>query len=211
LSFAFAASFACKGEVSEDLAKLGVPYLLSNPAGGNGTACTTCKIYEATNSLAGYSMNLGGISGADAVCNSDADKPSGGGTYKAFMVDGVNRIASVTANAGDGQVDWVLHANTTYYRADGTTVIGSTGSTSLFNFPLSIAANPFNIVSTGYFTGMNAANDWTSSADNCSAWASNSAGVNGTVSDGSSHAGILTAGSVTVACNNLSTIICVEQ
>ena len=53
--------------------------------------------------------NLGGIAGADAVCNSDAAKPSiTPNIYKAMIVDGTTRKASTTTNAGDGQIDWVL-------------------------------------------------------------------------------------------------------
>ncbi|GBF44125.1 hypothetical protein LPTSP2_34280 [Leptospira ellinghausenii] len=39
-----------------------------------------------------------GISGLDSQCNSDENKPSGSGTYKAMVADGTNRIACTSAN-----------------------------------------------------------------------------------------------------------------
>jgi hypothetical protein len=51
-----------------------------------------------TNAAAAFT---GGSAGLNARYRSDADKPSGGGTCKAGMADGANRIARTTAN-GDG-------------------------------------------------------------------------------------------------------------
>ncbi|HUJ16655.1 MAG TPA: LamG domain-containing protein, partial [Nitrospirota bacterium] len=48
-----------------------------------------------------------GIGAADALCLKDGNYP-GAGVYKAFLVDAANRVASVSANAGDGQIGWVL-------------------------------------------------------------------------------------------------------
>ncbi len=52
------------------------------------------------------------VAKADAFCNSDPAKPSAA-TYKALLVDGVNRDAKTLVN-------WVLQPNTAYYRAHGT-------------------------------------------------------------------------------------------
>jgi len=117
-----------------------------------------------------YDGNLGGIAGADTKCMADANYP-GTGTYKAMLVDGFNRIASVTANTGDGQVDWVLNSNSDYYLADGTTKILTTDSNGLFSF--GNLDNTFNGLGYGggpAWTGLN--QDWTSSANNCVSWAS---------------------------------------
>ncbi|HLD45750.1 MAG TPA: DUF1554 domain-containing protein, partial [bacterium] len=57
-----------------------------------------------------YNGNLGGVAGADALCEADANKPATG-TYKALIVDGVARVACTTANCGGGageNIDWVL-------------------------------------------------------------------------------------------------------
>ena len=123
-------------------------------SGGGSTGPTGPKIIFLTG-LTGVG-NFGGISQADTFCQTDATGFHGlpGGTYKAIIV-GDTRTASVTANAGDGQVDWVLYPNLDYTRIDGT-AIGTTGSNSLFTFPLT---NAFDASSTDYWSGMNA--DWT--------------------------------------------------
>lgn len=86
----------------------------------------------------GHNANFGGIAQADAYCNLDSNKPekllSLGADYKAMLV-GDTRRASVSPNAGDGQIDWVLQPLQEYKRADET-VIGTTNSAGLFTFPL---------------------------------------------------------------------------
>lgn len=159
------------------------------------------KIFITTSTTNG---NIGGISGADTKCSNDASKPSGGGTYKAFLVDGTNRKASNTANAGDGQVDWVLQANTTYYRADGTTVIGTTNSVKLFTFPLTSS------ISTGliqYFTGLNT--DWTTS-NHCNNWSQNT-GQGSTVAGTTLTNNTILTTSPTGNCALTLNLVCVEQ
>ena len=69
-----------------------------------------------------YRGDLGGFSGADAKCNSDSNKPSGGGTYKAIL--------------GGNPGNPALKPNQIYLRADGVTVIGTTNSSAVFNTPL---------------------------------------------------------------------------
>lgn len=84
--------------------------------------------------------SLGSVSGADAICMSDSLRPSGPSTYKALLVDETGcaglpcRRASVTADIGDGQIDWVLKPNTIYYRADGSGDIMATNANGLFIF-----------------------------------------------------------------------------
>jgi Protein of unknown function (DUF1554) len=110
--------------------------------------------------------NFGGVAGADAHCNASPPKA---GTYKALLVDGSTRVACTSAScATDGVaegVDWVLAANTTYVRADGTTVIGTTSAAAIFEFPLtaSIGTGAFS-----YWTGLSS--DWTTSEDTCNGW-----------------------------------------
>ena len=116
--------------------------------------------------------NFGGISGADAQCNTS---PPTVGSYKALLVDGTTRVACTsaqcaTSGAAEG-VDWVLAPNTKYVRADGTTVIGTTSAAAIFAFPLtaSIGTNGYS-----YWTGLNA--DWTTSSDSCSGWTQTTSG-----------------------------------
>ncbi|MBM9590961.1 DUF1554 domain-containing protein [Leptospira sp. 201903075] len=83
---------------------------------------------------------IGSIAGADTICNNDTGKPIGGSTYKALLVDETGcagipcRRASITANIGDGQIDWVLKPNTNYVRSDGVTPIMTTNVNGLFIF-----------------------------------------------------------------------------
>ncbi|EKO07525.1 PF07588 domain protein [Leptospira interrogans serovar Pyrogenes str. L0374] len=58
---------------------------------------------------------LGGIYGADEWCMRKVPADLKGSpyySYKALLADGINRRASVTGNAGDGQINWVLQAST---------------------------------------------------------------------------------------------------
>jgi hypothetical protein len=67
----------------------------------------------------------------------DTIKPTG--TYKALLVDETGcstgttpcRRASTTANAGDGQIDWVLKASMGYVRASDGITIGTTDASGL--------------------------------------------------------------------------------
>ena len=75
--------------------------------------CAECKTFVMAGTTDGNLLANGrninnsvttGPNGADALCMDDFDYP-GTGVYKALIVDGVNRIASVSPNTGDGQVD----------------------------------------------------------------------------------------------------------
>ncbi|TGL12883.1 hypothetical protein [Leptospira meyeri] len=54
--------------------------------GGSSNVTTCCRIFI---TMATYNGNLGGVSGADAR------KPADGSTYKAFLVDGINRAITI--------------------------------------------------------------------------------------------------------------------
>lgn len=64
------------------------------------------------------------IEKADSFCNNDVNRPNGS-FYKALIVDGVNRDAVK-------RVDWVLQANTTYYRPYANVEIGTTTDKAIF-------------------------------------------------------------------------------
>lgn len=149
--------------------------------------------------------NLGGISGADSFCNSDANKPVNTGSYKAFIVLPGFRVASVTANAGDGQIDWVLRANQLYIRPDGT-VIMTSNSVSLFTaFPL---VNSVYTVGDAIWTGFTSGSDWTA-AGGCTGWTVT--GGNGPYSVGNvvTFESLLFGGSI--VCTNNNRLYCVQQ
>ncbi|MCB1158746.1 MAG: DUF1554 domain-containing protein [Leptospiraceae bacterium] len=126
-------------------------------------------------SNASYNGNLGGVSGADAKCNSDSAKPSNiPNTYKALLVDGVSRQASLSPNTGDSKINWVLLSNTNYFRADGTTKIGTTTAAGLFNFDMDAS---FGTALAADWTGLNS--DWTSHTQHCTNWSSDANTENG--------------------------------
>ncbi|TGL69769.1 DUF1554 domain-containing protein [Leptospira kmetyi] len=156
----------------------------------------------------------GGIAGVDNNCSTDGNKPSGGGTYKALITDGVNRRACTTASCSGGtseQINWVLKPNKEYRRKDGTTIIGTTTANGIFAFPLTnsveILANI--VITNGIGTGMNA--DWTSNANDCSDWSTNAGGTSSTVGTWDSTNSGLIGGAGTSGCSNTHMTICVEQ
>lgn len=150
------------------------------------------------------------LAAADSGCMSDANKPSGGGTYKALVASSL-RSACTTANCSGGateNISWILRANTTYYRSDGVTVIGTTNSAGIFPFPL---ANSISTAMDPYMTGL--LTDWTTAADNCADWISGNAGLGfrtGYTAGTSAAAIDMGAGSVT-PCDQSSYLVCVEQ
>lgn len=122
-----------------------------------------------------YSLNLGGIAGADAFCTLEAGEPA-----KALLVDenGCDgspcRRASVTQFLGDGQIDWPLMPNAVYYEdKDRRVAMGNTGMNSLFVFPLARNSLPC----TNHASGMRS--DWTTiPGGTCDSW---------TTQNGSAH------------------------
>ncbi|MDX1959808.1 MAG: DUF1554 domain-containing protein [Leptospiraceae bacterium] len=120
---------------------------------------------------------LGGVSGADSRCNTDANYP-GSGIYKAFLVtnSGTRRACS-TANCSGGiseNVDWVLYPNANYIRLDSV-AFGSTNSAAIFNF--SLTNQLVATLNNYHMTGMNA--NWTSNANDCSAFTSTAGSISG--------------------------------
>lgn len=128
------------------------------------------------------------IANADSLCATDF-----GAAFKAFL-------ASSVRNPG---TDWVLKPNTEYRRSDGTTIIGTTNSSSTFDFPL---LNSVATEITQYWSGLDI--NWNYSANNCGDWTSN-IGI-GNAGDAGSNDNKLNY-SWTVPCPNTSYILCVEQ
>lgn len=142
---------------------------------GNSSAGETKLIF-----LTAASMNgaLTGPGGADGVCTSDANYP-GSGTYKALLADGTARIACTTANCSGGpseHTDWVLAADTSYYRTDATTLLFTTNANGIFDFSGTLS-NSFDTGGVEYWSGLNT--DWTASANDCSDWGGT--GANGAI------------------------------
>jgi len=182
--------------------------------GGSGTqvtSCTSnCRIFVTSTTMA--SGNLGGISGADAICNADAAKPATG-TYKAFLWASTRRACSTAYCSGGAaeNLDWVLKPNTSYMRPDATP-IGTTLSSGIFD--LTTAAN-FSATNVTYLTGANATggNEWTiTAASNCLNWTSSNFANNTTVGQTAGFQLIKLDDSGTPACNDPTKyLLCVEQ
>ena len=150
--------------------------------------------------------NLTGMSGLDALCQ--AGRPNGVKGAKAFLTDGVARVACQTSGCSGGiseHMDWVLSPNTMYYRADGNLVAVS-DSAGLFDFPLSASA----VLNGGeWWTGLSM--DWTAAGADCNGWTSISSSDVGMVGQSASvDDGFLTV--YTQNCNRSDPIIiCAEQ
>lgn len=147
------------------------------------------------------------VAAADAKCLSDFSYP-GTGIYKALIVSGSGtRVACTTPNCTTLEgTDWVLGADTTYVRSDGSTIIGTTNSGGIFTFPLE---NTFSSFTSGTpWTGLST--DWTTSADTCMSWTSNLGASNGIVGDMSQT----TSTSISLfanPCKGFNSLLCVEQ
>lgn len=174
-----------------------------NKAVNTPLSATTLAYYRIYQTLVPQGGDMNGISGADTVCGSDANKPASG-TYKALLSDNSTRIACTTANCGGGageHTGWILQASSLYARSDGTT-IGTTTAAGIFSFPLTNSFASSNTVWTGIAT------NWTSAANNCVGWdnsVANGTEGNATATDSSS----LSASAF--ACGNSNRILCVEQ
>lgn len=126
----------------------------------------------------------------DGLCATDF-----GASFKAF-------IASSVRNPS---IDWVLKPNTEYRRSDSTTIIGTTNSNSVFNFPLDNSITPSW---SQYWSGFDA--NWNLSSNNCSDWTNGTNSTTGSAGNGENN----NSGSIsysTPSCNLTSYIICVEQ
>ncbi|EMO52119.1 endostatin-like outer membrane lipoprotein LenC [Leptospira noguchii] len=130
--------------------------------------------------------NFGGISGADAYCQSRIPSNIPSGIYKAMLVDGVNRVATtVGPNSKVGQKDWVFLPNQQYRRAEDSVNVMTTNSAGMVDFSNGATLNnPISKVATaGQWTGLNS--NWTARLSsggiplNCGSW--NSSGGRGVI------------------------------
>lgn len=158
-----------------------------------------------------YTGDLGGVTGADAKCNSDANKPNDS-NYKALLVDGSARRACTSPHCSDGgldeHLDWVLTPNTGYYRADGTTLIAKANTLGLWPFPLS---NTYDLPEnspglTAVWTGLY--ENWQVGGGTCLGWSTESIvgtyGLRDERSLGAIHQG-------DYPCSTQLPLVCVEQ
>ncbi len=190
--------------------------LVSNPR-------ITYKTFVTTATFSGDIKAAGGkanaIASADSLCMADANRPAGGSTYKALLVDGVNRVACTTANCGGGvseHIDWVLHASTTYTRSDGTTVVMTTGTTGTWDFvdPITDPHNlpaTFDTAASQYRTGLDW--DWRTYAAGWRCGGSWTDGTNAGFDDYGfgNRADDSAIGGGASTCDLLKPLLCIEQ
>lgn len=151
--------------------------------------------------------NIGGVTGADTLCSSDANKPTDGGTYKAVLVDAsLNRRACSSANCTlvTENINWVLGANITYLRSLDGTVIFTTNSAGIF--PFGTASASIDTGSDQYFTGLNS--NWTLNGSHCTSWTSNTGSGRIGSSDQTGGTMIENGGG---GCNTSKKLLCAEQ
>jgi hypothetical protein len=182
---------------------------LENPGGGGNLAGSptsplpTYRIFVTTNTFQG---NIG-ISGADLNCQSEGDGIAPGRTWKAMLVDGINRYACTSAYCSGGiseNFNWVLKPNATYVRPNGT-LIGNTNDRALLTLPLS---NSIGESVVQPWTGLNT--DWTpDGANNCNGWANAGSYTGAYGQDINWDAGAIRFDSGT--CASSRQLYCVEQ
>lgn len=175
---------------------------------GQIAACTSCKFFFATEVSGG---NLGGIAGADNICNTSASKPDNR-PYKAFLSDGSSRVACSTGGCSGGtseHVDWVLKPNTNYYRSDGVTFVAKTNANGIFDFTLTNA--PHYDTNSINWTGLMF--DWRSSPFSCVSWtSSNNADTADSGSAGETNFNVIYKNTINCDSNTANHgILCVEQ
>lgn len=187
---------------SHDVAML---WALSLPFGG--TFSMNPGPYRVFETSATTTGNIGGISGADNMCNTDIYRPDVNVMYKAMIVDGVSRQACTTVNCGTGgvseHIDWVFEPLTQYLRSDTGAVIQTADTNGLlpFNFSVAMGANSI-------WTGMHNTDDWVTDTAHCTNWTST--GTSGALG----NASLLTntvLGNGSVACTTAIRLLCVEQ
>ncbi|EOQ97595.1 PF07588 family protein [Leptospira wolbachii serovar Codice str. CDC] len=168
-------------------------------------SCIKCIIFITQN---GYPANIGKASNFDSSCQSDPNYP-GSGNFKAMVVDGISRRASITPNMGDGQIDWVFKANQAYIRPTGIP-IETSNANGLFTTTIS---TPITTTSSDHWTGLES--DWTTFYNGtraCLKWTTNSSSELGVVGDAYTQDILtLTAGKGLQQCSINRELVCVEQ
>jgi hypothetical protein len=163
-----------------------------------------------------YLTGTTGIAKADNFCKKDTNKPSDA-NYKALLVDGINRDAV-------NSLDWVLQPNTTYYRSDNITEIGTTTATAIFPTAYADLTNTIDDVS-GYnnnpddyyetfavWTGLANSTNFTADYSNCHNWSNGTNQYSSTAGKFSEKGALaFSGGGSTFGCTFKFKLYCVEQ
>lgn len=162
---------------------------------GSTTGTTNKRIFITQTA---YTGNLGGIAGADTKCAIDANNP--GGTFKALIVDGTNRVATTGSQTG-----WVLATTKSYYTL-GWSLIGTTDVNGLFT--TTNLANAVTTAAASAWTGLTTT--WTTSANTCTGWTLTTGNGDAGTTNTINVANFISNG-MTNACTSTFRLICVEQ
>ncbi|MBX9599165.1 MAG: DUF1554 domain-containing protein [Burkholderiales bacterium] len=170
------------------------------------------KMFVTESSFSGFELNS--PMNADKLCNSDSNKPNGGGLYKALI--GSSDPARYACNhlnacSVSEAKDWVLQANTLYVKADGETPIARSQESQTFAFPLSnaiaISTDPSTFAWTGLLSTFAVNAQLT-----CENWKTNYYGSTGVIKNVDTKAiGTNDENSDPVFCSDQYPIYCVEQ
>ena len=174
------------------LANCGVELGYPGGTGGASSGQTGSGLYIFV-SASHKGGELGGTSGADSICNSDGNKPAGGGNYKALV------YSSTRVPGGN---DWPLLANKQYIRADKV-IIGTTTSSRTFGTLGSKidTTGSSSSVWTGYGSGFAAGGNCSDWSDTTQTGALGSSGNTNDAAFGSNN---------TQSCNTAFPIYCVQ-
>lgn len=149
----------------------------------------------------GFTGNLGGAAGADALCNAAA--LSGGlvGTFAAWLGD------STTSPAAR-----IAHSTVPYYRMDGTMprIICNDWADLVDGIAVAIAEDEFGNPQANAHVWTGANDNGTANGAHCSNWTSNSSGDTGMHGNASAGATFSTWYGP-VACNTFARLYCFEQ
>ncbi len=149
--------------------------------------CNPCMVFSITNHGDGFNGDIksqaesilgvpftNGIAAADALCNFAESKPSSlaGASYKALLVDGVNR-------SWNPNINWVIYPNTSYINTRNE-VVGLSTESAIIPVP---TQNSFVVTIEFAWTGLGGIHQplWQASQDNCLAWTSSDAAIYGNI------------------------------
>lgn len=142
----------------------------------------------------------------------DSNKPPGNSTYKALLVNASRRACS-TANCTvpSENLDWVIHPNANYVRADGKTPLFTSNSAGIFvlsgigapTFTNSVAETVASV-----WTGLGT--DWRT-ANACSDWTDGTSSFTGMVGDTSKFNSDAISTATAYNCDFQLSFLCVEQ
>lgn len=177
---------------------------LEGPASAEASATPVLVCLRLYVTSQGYvpGSDFNSAAGADAACNSDPGKPNAS-IYRAVIVDSSSRSA-IPAN------NWVLYPGQPYCKSDGLTPVMTTSAAGIFSF--GVLSNSVSAFITQHWTGLNG--DWTTNANTCNDWTTNSIAVGGMCGDGSSTSAGLLNGRPGVTCGQSGTgqqLLCAEQ